>query len=130
MDSLCCCWLEIWFGLHCAAMYVWRYGLDCTVLLCMLHSLVCTALCCYGCENIRFGSSVSMLWICYGLLCAAINVGESGLECFELVRKFGYLAWTALGVSQNHFMFEDITDLPFIKTVQATILQFKHEFVL
>jgi hypothetical protein len=29
-----------------------------------------------------------------------------------------------------HFVFEDITDLPFIKTVQVTAFQFKHEFVL
>jgi len=42
-----------------------------------------------------------MLWICYGLLCAAINVGGSSLECFELVQMFGYLVWTALGLSQQ-----------------------------
>jgi hypothetical protein len=144
-SALCCCgcmevwcglsvkcysWLEIWSGLHCAAMDVWRYGLDCTVLLrmfgdmvwtalccyrcleiwfalhCtamdvaqsgyngftlqqMLRDLVCTASCCYGCTNNWFGSSVWMLWVYYGLLCAVINVGGSGLECFELVWMFG-----------------------------------------
>ena len=63
----------------------------------MLRDLVCTALCCFECKT----SHLDPLYGCYGLLCAAINVGESGLECCELVRMFGYLVWTALGLSQQ-----------------------------
>lgn len=82
-------------------MDVAQSGLDGFVLLQMLRDLVCTALCCYGYKNIWFESSVCMLWICYGLLCAAINVGGSGLECFELLRMFGYLVWTAWNYHNN-----------------------------
>jgi hypothetical protein len=91
--------MEIWFALHCTAMDVEQSGLDGFVLQQMSRDRVWTALC-YGRKNIQFGSSLWMLWICFGLLCAAINVGVSALEHFELVQMFGYLVWTALGLPQ------------------------------
>jgi hypothetical protein len=103
-------------------MDVGESGLDGFVLLQMLGDLVWTALRFYKCKNIWFGSSVWILGICYGLLCAAKDVERSGLEYFELVWMFGNLVWTALGTitRSSYLMFGDITGLPLIKTVKVT----------
>lgn len=117
--ALCCygC-LEIWYALHCIAMDAVQSSLDGFVLLQMLRDLVCTALCCYGYKNISFGSSVWILWIalcCYkcwgiwfGMLWAGTDVWIFGLDCFGTI------------ITIYHFVLEDITDLPFTKTVRIT----------